>query len=245
MLEAETIEEQQEIYNEHLKSVSGPVSIRFIMNRDNHALDARRTACPAQAGRETYNGKMARFVEDCLDTVFAKLPIHDNYFWRVYMTGSYTRTCCPEYLKRENFDQLKGGLVDRITTHTNTVEGFLRENDVPISRFVLLDHMDWLSDHMFEALVGEWNAIIESAAPNARIIWRSGGMETDYLNRVNVQVDGVERPLPELLKLHPEKSRRTAREVPRPHLRQFLYRRFWCDSQPQPKFNAKSTPWDF
>ena len=38
-----------------------------------------------------------------MEAVFAKLPFVDNYFWRVYITGSYTPDCCPEYLKPANF----------------------------------------------------------------------------------------------------------------------------------------------
>jgi S-adenosylmethionine-diacylglycerol 3-amino-3-carboxypropyl transferase len=114
----------------------------------------------------------------------------ENYFWRVYMNGSYTRECCPEYLREENFEKLRGGLVDRVSTHTNSVQGFLESHEGKISRFVLLDHMDWLSDHFFPLLESEWQAIIERATPESRIIWRSGGFNTDFIDMVQVQHGG-------------------------------------------------------
>ncbi len=89
----------------------------------------------------------------------------DNYFWRVYMNGEYSRDCCPEYLKAENFSTLKNGLVDRVSTHTDSVQGFLEKHDGTISRFILLDHMDWLSDQFFPLLESEWQAIVDRAAP--------------------------------------------------------------------------------
>ncbi|HEX5102605.1 MAG TPA: DUF3419 family protein, partial [Pirellulaceae bacterium] len=124
------------------------------------------------------------------------------YFWRVYMKGEYSRGCCPEYLKAENFEVLKSGLVERVSTHSNSVQGFLDTHEGPISRYVLLDHMDWLSDKFFPLLELEWNAIVRRAAPETRIIWRSGGLKTDFLDRVNVSSRGQICPLPELLTHH-------------------------------------------
>jgi S-adenosylmethionine:diacylglycerol 3-amino-3-carboxypropyl transferase len=62
---------------------------------------------------------------------------------RVYIYGQYTKQCCPQYLKEENFYRLKNGLVNKISIHTATLTDFLKEhkkND--INKFVLLDHMD-------------------------------------------------------------------------------------------------------
>jgi len=52
---------------------------------------------------------------------------------------------------RADFDE-----VDRISTHTMSVCDFLEHSPETISRFVLLDHMDWLSDKLLPALEGEW-----------------------------------------------------------------------------------------
>jgi len=146
-----------------------------------------------------YPGGLVKFIQDCVESVFAELPIHDNYFWRVYLNGSYTRECCPEYLKEDNFQSLKGGLVDRVTTHTDSVQGFLEKHDGQISRYILLDHMDWLSDQFFPLLESEWQAIIDRAAPGARLIWRSGGLRTDFINQVQITRNGQLQPVSEML----------------------------------------------
>ncbi|PON16624.1 hypothetical protein C2W62_17495 [Candidatus Entotheonella serta] len=52
-----------------------------------------------------------KFIEDCVDAVFTRIPFWDNYFWQVYLRGTYTPSCCPEYLKEENFARLKAGLL--------------------------------------------------------------------------------------------------------------------------------------
>ena len=120
------------------------------------------------------------------------------------MNGEYTLDCCPEYLKPDNFQRLKNGLVDRVTTHTDSVQGFLEKHNGTISRFILLDHMDWLSDAYFNLLESEWQAIVDTAAPNARLIWRSGGLRTDFIDQVQVNQGGQIQNVTPMLNYHPE-----------------------------------------
>jgi S-adenosylmethionine-diacylglycerol 3-amino-3-carboxypropyl transferase len=198
LLDAPSLEEQQSLYNRVHKKIWSR-AMRFAMNRDT---TLSMLGVPKAQRRQIdiqYPGGIVQFVEDSIEAVFAKLPIQDNYFWRVYITGSYTSTCCPEFLKPENFERLRSGLVDRLQIHTNSVQGFLERHDGEINRFVLLDHMDWLSDHFFPWLESEWNAILRRAARETRILWRSGGLETDFIDRVDVDVRGSKTRLSELL----------------------------------------------
>lgn len=55
-------------------------------------------------------------------------PLKENYFYKVYLDGCYSKDCCPEYLKEENFYKLKNGLVDRISVHTMTITEFLNSH---------------------------------------------------------------------------------------------------------------------
>jgi S-adenosylmethionine-diacylglycerol 3-amino-3-carboxypropyl transferase len=187
ILAARTVDEQRDIYERRLRDSVWSRWLRWIIRRDT-TLSLLGVPRPQRVQVERdYAGGIGQFIEDCVEAVFARLPLADNYFWRVYLTGEYTVDCCPEYLKRENFDRLKRGLIDRISTHTDSVTGFLRGTDVRISRFVLLDHMDWLSTFRQQALAEEWQAIIDHAAPRARVLWRSGGLRSDFVDNVVVR----------------------------------------------------------
>ncbi|MCS1407052.1 MAG: hypothetical protein M2R45_00208 [Verrucomicrobia subdivision 3 bacterium] len=70
-------------------------------------------------------GGLINYTQECLRRVFTEVLIHDNYFWRVYATGDYTRECCPNHLKEENFALLNEAS-DRIYISCNIVSGFLR-----------------------------------------------------------------------------------------------------------------------
>jgi len=204
LLNASSLEEQSRIYYEELRDRFWSRPMRFAMNRDTTLSMVGVPKAQRRQVETQYEGGIVKFVQDCVEAVFAKLPLADNYFWRVYLTGAYTPACCPEYLTRAGFERLQGGLVDRVSVHTNSVQGFLDQHPGQISRFVLLDHMDWLSDKFFPLLELEWRAIFDRAAPGARAIWRSGGLRTDFLDRVQVSRHGRVRPLPELLTYHQE-----------------------------------------
>ncbi len=204
LLDARNVEEQAEIYNKHLREKFWSGLVKFALNRDTTMSMLGVPRAQRRQIETTYSGDLVKYIQECMEAVFVKLPMRDNYFWRVYINGEYSRTCCPEYLVESNFNLLKSGLVDRVSTHTNSVQGFLEGHQGTISRFVLLDHMDWLSDHFFPLLESEWQAIVDRAAPGTRMIWRSGGFNTDFINQVNVRINGQQTPIHTRLKYKPE-----------------------------------------
>ena len=112
--------------------------------------------------------------------VFTGVPIQDNYFWRVYLTGAYAADCCPRYLEPQNFPILRQHL-DRIKVHTATVTEFLQAHPGVYSHFVLLDHQDWLAWHDTDALLEEWRQILQNSRPGTRILLRSAGPDLGFL----------------------------------------------------------------
>lgn len=204
LLAAKTLDEQKDIWTNQIKKKFWKGLIKFAMGRDATLSMLGVPKAQRRQIDKQYDGGIVKFVEDCLDNVFTKIPIHDNYFWRVYLTGCYSPECCPEYLKPENFESLKNGLAERVSCHTDSVQGFLEKHDGKISRYVLLDHMDWLSDKFFPLLETEWQAILEKSTPKSRIIWRSGGIETDFIEHVTVTKDGAEQKVNDSLTYYPD-----------------------------------------
>ena len=210
MLECETVEQQKVLYDQ-LYDRFWTSTLKFALNRDTTLSMLGVPKAQRRQIETQYEGGVVKFIQDCIQAVFAEIPLKDNYFWRVYIKGSYTRECCPEYLKEDNFQRLKSGLHEKISTYTDSVQGFLEKHDRPISRFVLLDHMDWLSDHFFPLLESEWQSILERSTPTSRIIWRSGGLKTDFIDKVEIRHNGQLKGVNSLLtydeplaeKLHP------------------------------------------
>ncbi len=130
--------------------------------------------------QESYPGGLASYVQDKLRHVMAELPTAENYFWRVYVTGSYTLACCPEYLRKENLPVLRERL-DRVKPHTSTITQFLQANPGQYSHYVLLDHQDWLAWHDPAALLEEWELILANSRPGAKILMRSAGLDLSFV----------------------------------------------------------------
>lgn len=200
LLDARDLAEQQRIYDERVAPVLWNRALDWVLSRQLMMSllgvpGAQRRLVEAQ-----HAGGVAGFIHDSVRYVFRQLPLEQNYFWRVYLTGGYTRDCCPDYLKEQGFQRLKAGLVDSIAVHTTTVTGFLDGTDERISRFVLLDHMDWMGGCQPAALDREWEAILARAAPHARIILRSAQHRPSWLDAVRVGAD--RRRLRDILRFH-------------------------------------------
>lgn len=200
ILAAESVEQQHEIYDEHeINRRLWNKPLRWMLRRDTTMAMLGVPRSQRNQLDQDFPGGVSGFIQDRIETVFKRIPLRDNYFWRVYLTGQYTPQCCPEYLKRDNFEKLKKGLVDRVHTQTNTVEGFLSKHDQPISRFVLLDHMDWLYSRYPERLTSEWQSIVDRASASSRVLWRSAALDVDFVDPLRVTAAGQSVQLGELL----------------------------------------------
>ncbi len=129
---------------------------------------------------ESYEGGLTAYIKDKLCHVMTELPASENYFWRVYATGSYTLNCCPNYLRQENFETL-AARTSQIHPHTTTITRFLQENPGAYSHYVLLDHQDWLAAHDPVALREEWDLILQNSRPGTKILMRSAGLDLSFV----------------------------------------------------------------
>jgi S-adenosylmethionine-diacylglycerol 3-amino-3-carboxypropyl transferase len=186
LFEARALEEQRHIYDSRIQPLMWGPGMNWTLSRQITMSMLGVPYAQRRQVQEQHHRGVAGFIREAVEYVFRELPVWTNYFWMVYVNGRYTRACCPEYLKAENFAALKAGLADRVVPHTCTVTEFLQGTGERISRFVLLDHMDWMSSYYPEALAEEWTAILDRATPDARIIFRSAHAAPAYLDLIEV-----------------------------------------------------------
>jgi S-adenosylmethionine-diacylglycerol 3-amino-3-carboxypropyl transferase len=179
LLESTSLNEQKEIYARLEPEIWGRLSTWLIRQPALMAMLGVPRAQISLICRD-YPGGLAAYIQEKLKHVMTEVPISDNYFWRVYLTGHYTKDCCPEYLKEEHFETLKAN-APRAITHTMSVAEFLRQNPAAYSHYVLLDHQDWLAWNDTAALAEEWNLILANSRKGTRIILRSAANELDFI----------------------------------------------------------------
>jgi len=120
------------------------------------------------------------FIQKAFRRVFTQLSTSDNYFWYVYLKGSYSPNCRPNYLKNEHFNFLRNHC-NRISTYTTTITDFLRDNPGQYTHFILLDHQDWMVEYNAALLEEEWKLILNNAKKGAKILFRSAGSDNNFL----------------------------------------------------------------
>jgi S-adenosylmethionine-diacylglycerol 3-amino-3-carboxypropyl transferase len=204
LVHAKTLPEQKAIYDDEIRDAIWTPWLRWFLARGMTMSLLGVPGPQAQQIVRQYPGGLVRFIRDSVEVVMTKLPLSSNYFWRVYIQGHYTPECCPEYLKPDNFQRLKAGAIDGLKIHTSTVTNFLQKAEPGISKFVLLDHMDWMALRYPHALVEEWNAILGRCRSGSRVIYRSAGLTVDYLDHLKVRYRGRESELGGLLRFQPE-----------------------------------------
>jgi len=178
LLNAKTIEEQRQAYYELEPKFLSKI-ILWLMNRHLTMTLLGVPRAQSKLISEKYPDAMSGLIKNNLRNVFTKLPIQDNYFWRLYLTGKYTKSCSPEYLKEHNFERLRSN-VDLLRTHTTTISDFLREQPGAYTHYVLLDHQDWLAHNRPEALDEEWDLILKNSRPGTKILMRSAAPKIDF-----------------------------------------------------------------
>jgi S-adenosylmethionine-diacylglycerol 3-amino-3-carboxypropyl transferase len=125
-------------------------------------------------------GGIAPYIRKRLEKTLGQLPGVDNYFWRVYANGSYSKGCCPNYLNERNFETLRNR-VQRIKPVTCSLSAFLREHPGSYSHYVLLDHQDWLAELRPAALQEEWELILANSQPGTQVLMRSASEIVDFI----------------------------------------------------------------
>jgi len=182
LFEAENIERQKEIYDGIEKSLWNFFMSWFV----KQPLVMAMLGVPRPQIKLIMDGHpegLLGYVKDKMRQVFTELPISDNYFWRVYVHGSYSPECHPNYLAPGNFEFYKARC-GRIKTHSSTVSAFLRKNPGEYSHYVLLDHQDWMAHHSPAELLEEWNLILGNSRRGTKILFRSAGLDADFIPRI-------------------------------------------------------------
>jgi S-adenosylmethionine-diacylglycerol 3-amino-3-carboxypropyl transferase len=198
LLNARSLAAQKTIYEAEIKPRLWTKWMHWALSRD--VTMSLMGVPPSQKEHMTNQspGGIGSYIERSLEAVLTELPFYQNYFYRVYIEGRYPREHRPEYIKEENFETLRHR-ISHLQVHTGSVAQVLEKLNVRFSRFVLLDHMDWLSSHKEEELRREWNAIVKRATSSARVIYRSAAQQVTYLDDLEVLVDGQPVRLKQML----------------------------------------------
>ena len=179
LLDAKSLQEQT-YYFEEIEKQLWSAFYKWLIKRNTTMALLGVPASQRNMIDEQSEGGLLPFIQRSLRKVFTEQPIRDNYFWRVYLTGSYIQSCCPNYLKQEYFNFYETN-ISKIKLHTTYLTDFLINNPGSYSHFILLDHQDWMANSYPEMLRKEWLLLLKNSRPGAKILFRSAGNNRDFL----------------------------------------------------------------
>ncbi|HEY5364467.1 MAG TPA: DUF3419 family protein [Aestuariivirga sp.] len=182
LVECKTMGEQREAFDREIAPLFEKKAIRWLV--DQRASLFGLGIPPAQYDALAGSQKMVEILKQRLEKVACSFPIQDNYFaWQAFARG-YARGgkgSLPPYLQEENFTALRG-IADRLDMQHGSITDVLAKGAAgSVDRVVLLDAQDWMTDQQLNEL---WSAITKAAAPMARVIFRTAGVETILPGRV-------------------------------------------------------------
>jgi len=132
---------------------------------------------PAQFAALASGQEMSDVLRQRVEKLACTFPMSENYFARQAFGRGYATSeggVLPPYLDAENFNTIRTRC-NRVDVRHESMTQFLSRSPVrSVNGFVLLDAQDWMSDQQLADL---WREINRSAAPGARVIFRTAADE--------------------------------------------------------------------
>jgi S-adenosylmethionine-diacylglycerol 3-amino-3-carboxypropyl transferase len=183
LLAAKDRNAQRRIFERELAPLFRKRHIRWLLDRPSalFGLGIPPSQFAALKGAEA---SMADVLYARLQRLACDFDLSQNYFaWqafgRRYASGGFGPL--PPYLQRESFDALRARASGLSVVHASFTEHLAARPAASVDAYVLLDAQDWMTDAQLNAL---WSEIARTAAPGARVIFRTAGEETILPGRV-------------------------------------------------------------
>ena len=184
---AKTQEEQIAFFESEISPLFETRVIKFLASRRAalFGLGIPPAQYEALAGPD---GDMVAVLKERTRKLACDFPLKDNYFaWQGFMRryDAAPDASLPPYLQRENFETVRAN-ASRLNISNESLTDHLRTlSDRSRNGYVLLDAQDWMNDEQLNEL---WAEITRTAAPGARVIFRTAAEPSLLPGRVDEAV---------------------------------------------------------
>lgn len=177
MLQASSLEEQRDIFDNVLAPLFDKRLIRWIMNSPMSLYGLGIPPAQYEALATAGNGDMASVVRSRLEKLACDFDISDNYFaWQAFgrTYGEPGHMSLPPYLQERYYEDVRSRVERVDVNQISFTEFLLGRDDQSLDRYILLDAQDWMTDQDLTAI---WSEITRTARPGARAIFRTAADE--------------------------------------------------------------------
>ncbi len=187
LMASQSLAEQKAFYETQIVPLYQSRLVRFLANRRASLFGLGIP--PAQYDKLAADADwdIVAVLQERTRKLFCDFPIADNYFaWQAAHRGyqPVENPATPPYLAPQNFAAVRDNAA-RVTVLNRSLTDVLGQQPAGSKHcYVLLDAQDWMNDDQLNAL---WDEITRTAAPGARVIFRTGGKDDILPGRVDQQ----------------------------------------------------------
>ncbi len=185
ILAAKNLGDQRRFFEEEMAPVFRSRLIRAILSRKSSLFGLGIPPAQYDSLITSGDGTMASVLSARLEKLACHFPLRSNYFaWQAFARRypAPGEAALPAYLEKANYETLKANIERVALHHMNFTDLLAGRPAASVDRFVLLDAQDWMTDDQLNAL---WTEITRTAAPGARVIFRTAAEETLLPGRVS------------------------------------------------------------
>ena len=184
LLEARTLAEQRVLFDRHLAPVFDKALVRWLVRQPASLYGLGIPPAQYKALAADDADGILPVLRHRLERLACGFDLKTNYFaWQAFGRGygPGPDAAVPPYLEAQHFETVRAR-AGRVAYHQSAITAFLeRQPAESCHGFVLLDAQDWMNDADLTAL---WTQITRSAAPGARVIFRTAADERLLPGRV-------------------------------------------------------------
>lgn len=186
ILKASTLAEQRIYFDTALAPLFDKRMIRWATTRKSSLFGLGIPPQQYDALATAGNGDMAKVLRGRLEKLACDFPLSENYFaWQAFGRG-YSDDAetgpLPPYLSRNNFASVRERAGRMSVVNASYTEFLSAKPANSVDRFILLDAQDWMNDTQLNEL---WTEITRTAAPEARVIFRTAAEPSLLPGRVD------------------------------------------------------------
>ncbi len=185
MMQARTIRDQRHFFEVRLRPLFDRRLVRWLTSRKASLFGLGIPPAQYDSLITSGDGSMASVLAARLEKLACDFPLRENYFaWQAFARRypAQGQAALPAYLERRNHALLQANAGRVAIHHASFTELLASKPAESVDRFVLLDAQDWMSDAQLNAL---WAEITRTAAPGARVIFRTAAEPTILPGRVS------------------------------------------------------------
>lgn len=185
IMTAETLEDQRAYFERRLAPIFRRPLLRWATSRKASLFGLGIPPAQYDSLITSGDGTMASVLSARLKKLACDFPLKDNYFaWQAFARRypAPGEAALPAYLDAANYATIRRNLYRVAIHHANFTELLASKGAGQVDRFVLLDAQDWMTDRQLNEL---WTEITRTAAPGARVIFRTAAEPSLLPGRVS------------------------------------------------------------